>query len=231
MNTPFDLEASIAAWRSQFCSYEAISHAQVEELESHLRESIDDLNQSGLSLEESFLLARHRLGGESVAEEIQRSEPARLWATRARWMFLGVLSYYALTSLMTVVGGIIQIATVLLLPSANAARLAALVASSISLGLFVWTLWQVAQGRWQFTKIKSFAPLRRPLLLALFMAGVVTLAKVIDSIEAMTIVRSLGVESYSQVFITLRWFGLGEALLILVALAFATDWARQAAEN
>ncbi|RYD84021.1 MAG: hypothetical protein EOP84_06670 [Verrucomicrobiaceae bacterium] len=232
MNTPFNLEASIAAWRTKFRSHEAISHSEVEELESHLRDSIDDLTQSGLSLEESFLLARHRLGGENVAEEIHHSDPARLWASRARWMFLGVLSYFALTSLLAIVGGAIQIATALFLPGAtDAARLAAFFASCVSLGLFVWILWQVAQGRWHFSKIKRLAPLHRPWLLAFSTAGVVILGRFIGAVETMSIVRSLGVQSYGQVIVTLQWFGLGEALLLLVAVAFAADWAKQAAKN
>lgn len=230
MNNPFELESTITAWRAKFSSHEGVSEAEVQELESHLRDSIDDLQRAGLTIEESFLVARHRLGGESVAEEIRRSEPARLWAGRARWMFLGVLSYYALISLTTAVGGIIQIATAILVPGADAVRIAGLLATVASVSLFVWALWQVAQGRWQFTGIKTFAALRRPLPLALVAAGAVLFGKLIGMFETAAIIHGLAPQSYGEVYMTLQWFGWGEALLIPVALAFATDRARRAAE-
>ncbi|MGV3533342.1 MAG: hypothetical protein ACO1QR_13320 [Chthoniobacteraceae bacterium] len=230
MNTPFELEASIAAWRAKFRSHDGIGEAQVQELESHLRDGIDDLHRGGLSLEESFLVARHRLGGESVADEIRRADPARLWAGRARWMFLGVLSYYALNSLTGAVGGIIQIATAFLAPGVDAVRIAGLLATVTSVSLFVWAIWQVARGRWQFTSIKSFAALQRPLPLALVAVGAVLLGKFIGIFETAAIVHGLAPQSYGEVHRTLAWYGLGEALMIPVALAFATDWARKAAE-
>ncbi|MHA3772089.1 hypothetical protein ACXR0O_11180 [Verrucomicrobiota bacterium sgz303538] len=231
MNTQFDLEASVAAWRARFRAHEVISDAQIDELESHLRDSIADLNQSGLTHEESFLLARHRLGCESVAEEMEKADPTRLWATRAKWMFIGVLSYYALTSILTILGGVIQILVVLLLPSVNAARLVTYCGAFLSLGVFVWTVWHVANGHWQFTGIKRFAFMRRPWFLALCTAGVLALGNFVGLLQTMTIVRTLPSQSYVQLFWSLQWFGFAKPVLLLIILAFATDRAIKASES
>lgn len=57
----FNLEKAISDWRSLLRS-SGLAESDSAELESHLRDGIDELSTVSLSTEESFLIARFRLG-------------------------------------------------------------------------------------------------------------------------------------------------------------------------
>ena len=59
---PFDLEKSIAAWRRPYEVSSAFSAEDLEELENHLRDRIEDAVGKGRSEEDAFRLAIRRIG-------------------------------------------------------------------------------------------------------------------------------------------------------------------------
>ena len=76
----FDLEERVRAWTDGLRSRGAFRSEDVVELESHLRDEIDALTKIGLSAEEAFLVAEHRVGGpEALAAEYAKvhGEPWR----------------------------------------------------------------------------------------------------------------------------------------------------------
>jgi len=88
----FDVNESIAGWRNGLATNENYSTADLDELESHIREQVDALRESGLSDEESFWLAARRLGdGESLTDEFAKVNGGRVWANRLLWMMGGIL--------------------------------------------------------------------------------------------------------------------------------------------
>ncbi|MFI7481567.1 permease prefix domain 1-containing protein [Kocuria sp. M1R5S2] len=75
-----ELEAQIDRWRGYVQRRQAISPADVEELEDHLREQVADLRATRLDDEEAFLVAIKRLGNlDSVSREFAREHSDRLW--------------------------------------------------------------------------------------------------------------------------------------------------------
>ncbi|WP_258726266.1 permease prefix domain 1-containing protein [Cellulomonas sp. NS3] len=75
-----ELEAQIDRWRGYVQRRGAISTADVEELEDHLRGQVADLQATGLDDEESFLIAIKRLGNlDAVSREYAREHSERLW--------------------------------------------------------------------------------------------------------------------------------------------------------
>jgi len=58
----FDLEASVRAWTDGLRLRGAFRSEDIVELEGHLREEVDGLVKVGLSTEEAFLVAEHRIG-------------------------------------------------------------------------------------------------------------------------------------------------------------------------
>ena len=60
----FDLNERINEWRRSLSQSAALNEQDLKELESHLREEIENLTDSELSAEEAFLIAAHRLGPE-----------------------------------------------------------------------------------------------------------------------------------------------------------------------
>ncbi|MEL6846078.1 MAG: hypothetical protein AAFP02_22955, partial [Bacteroidota bacterium] len=66
--TEFNLTENIAAWKAELSRSADLTWDNVEELESHLLDEIDELKQTNLSEEECLLIAKNRIG--SVPELI-----------------------------------------------------------------------------------------------------------------------------------------------------------------
>lgn len=75
-----ELEASIGQWRTAVLRGRSIDDADADELESHLREQVADLETAGLSIDEAFLIAVRRLGEvDRLTDEFAREHGDRLW--------------------------------------------------------------------------------------------------------------------------------------------------------
>lgn len=75
-----EIEARIAEWRSSVGRSRAVSSADVEELEAHLRDQVADLTAAGLDHDEAFLIAVNRLGRvDRITAEFAREHGDRLW--------------------------------------------------------------------------------------------------------------------------------------------------------
>jgi hypothetical protein len=74
------VEAQIREWRSYLQRRRTIDEVEVDELEDHLRNQISALGATGLSGDESFLIAIKRIGGVSeLSREFARERSSRLW--------------------------------------------------------------------------------------------------------------------------------------------------------
>jgi hypothetical protein len=74
------LDRRIDDWREHVSRNRAIAPTDADELEDHLREQIERLQNSGLSQEEAFLVAIRRVGNlDAVAQEFARAHSERLW--------------------------------------------------------------------------------------------------------------------------------------------------------
>jgi hypothetical protein len=77
---PPDLEAQIAQWRTYVAGHRAVDHTDVDELESHLRDQVTELVESGLTGDEAFLVAVKRMGNlDELSREFAREHSDRLW--------------------------------------------------------------------------------------------------------------------------------------------------------
>src|SRR5215213_7930397 len=74
------IEGRIGEWRTAVLRSRAVDEADADELESHLREQIAELQSAGLSGDEAFLVAVRRLGEvDAVTAEFAREHSDRLW--------------------------------------------------------------------------------------------------------------------------------------------------------
>lgn len=78
--TESGVEARIASWRGFVGRRAAISTADVDELEAHLRDQMGELESVGLSEDEAFLIAVGRLGEvDALSREYAQEHSDRLW--------------------------------------------------------------------------------------------------------------------------------------------------------
>lgn len=90
--TRFDLNAAIANWQQELAAQPDLPAVVRCELETHLRDTVTELQGRGLNSEESFWLACRRVGSpRQLNEEFAKSDPARIWRDRVFWMMLVLL--------------------------------------------------------------------------------------------------------------------------------------------
>lgn len=76
----FELESQVRKWRGHLRSSGSLGEDELEELESHLRDSIDDLTTRGVTTEEAFLVSIRRLGDtEALSNEFAKVTTESVW--------------------------------------------------------------------------------------------------------------------------------------------------------
>src|SRR4051812_23637656 len=90
--TRFDLNAAIAEWQEELAGQPDLTPVVRRELETHLRDTVTGLQGRGLSNEESFWLARRRVGRpQELSEEFAKADPAQVWRERVFWMAVALI--------------------------------------------------------------------------------------------------------------------------------------------
>jgi hypothetical protein len=111
--TTFELESQVRKWRGHLRASGTLGEQDLEELESHLRDSIDDLVSHGVTTEEAFLVSVRRVGDtEALGDEFAKISTESVWRQllvpaanvaarrRQRSELLGVLGLAILAGLL-----------------------------------------------------------------------------------------------------------------------------------
>ena len=78
--TRFDLNAAVENWRQELAVQPAFTPDNRRELETHLRDALAELKARGLNDEESFWLARRRVGQpKKLAQEFIKVDQTQAW--------------------------------------------------------------------------------------------------------------------------------------------------------
>ncbi len=100
----FDLNKSTADWLGDLRQSEALEETDLEELESHLKDEMEQLMDKGLSEKEAFWVATSRAGNrKELPREYAKVNSRPVWRHRFLWMAVGVLAYLLLS---TFIGGL-----------------------------------------------------------------------------------------------------------------------------
>ncbi len=90
----FDLNQQMAQWRQSLGQSESLVRSDLDELESHLRDQIDQLTLSGLSSEEAFWIAQRRIGNaKNLPCEFAKVNGSAVFRRRLQWMLVGIMAY------------------------------------------------------------------------------------------------------------------------------------------
>ncbi|MFI6234346.1 permease prefix domain 1-containing protein [Micromonospora sp. NPDC050784] len=77
---PEELDAQFEQWRQYVLRRRELQTVDADELEDHLRDSVDELVAAGLSPDEAFLVAVKRMGSlDELSREFAREHSERLW--------------------------------------------------------------------------------------------------------------------------------------------------------
>jgi hypothetical protein len=86
----FDLNAALKRWRAGLAQTGSLSSADLDELESHIRDSAERLQRAGLTGEEACLVAIRRTGRpDLLADEFAVVNRYAIWVDRLTWITLG----------------------------------------------------------------------------------------------------------------------------------------------
>ena len=100
--TRFDLNAAVENWRNELAAQPNLASEDRRELETHLRDAIAGFQQRGLNDEESFWLARKRVGQpQKLGEEFVKADSNSIWRERVFWMTAGVLALWPLWQIIS----------------------------------------------------------------------------------------------------------------------------------
>jgi len=149
--TSFDLNQAIREWREDLNTSPAFRAGDLDELESHLRDSVGALQNQPLSPHEAFWVARGRLGtGEALQSEFGKVNAEQLWLNRALWMVIGWLAVGAVSTWASALTNLGSLGIYALTPQAGfLAPLGAGLNLVVFIGLLAlaWRVFGPAKGR------------------------------------------------------------------------------------
>jgi hypothetical protein len=209
-----DVEKWIEQWRDGLAGSELLGGSDVNELESHLREEMEHLKTSGLSDEEAFLVAKHRLGdAATLEEEFAKVNPHRRFANRLSWMAIGVLGYFLVlhlslwaTNASTVLGYMVGLRTPYLTFLACATQVAAFAA----IGALVW--WHLRSRSASQTTVRRVPISVRVSIFAA--CAIVALWWGDNLFFHYFLVRTMPIRDYGQFALASGWASFGWGLLM-----------------
>ena len=213
--TRFDLNDALCRWRENLATSPAFRARDLDELEAHLRDSIQSLQSRGLFAHEAFWVAQSRLGDSDLLDrEFEKVNPERVWLNRVLWMVVGSVGIGLLSGLATTLVDFLTVGTYELLPEyvgkPNPHLLGwfNLVANWVLLvGLLVWAFRWGKRNEGFLRRLGKWSR-ERPLLAAtgVFLAYVLT--RVGSYVPVPFMARSLGATEFGE-FWTLRvWWSL-----------------------
>ncbi|MEI9962189.1 MAG: hypothetical protein WDM76_13965 [Limisphaerales bacterium] len=111
--TSFDLNRAIQQWRENLAQLPAIRSENLDELETHLRDSVATLQTPELSVEEAFLVATRRVGNNAVlGKEFGKVNAVNIWVERCLWALITMQIWAVLQSLFVSIGSLSQLVSV-----------------------------------------------------------------------------------------------------------------------
>jgi len=109
--TSFNLNRAIQQWRENLAQSPAICSENLDELETHLRDSVAILQTRNLSDEESFLVATKRVGsGVTLGREFGKVNAVNIWVERCLWALIVMQIWTLFQGLFASIGLILQLA-------------------------------------------------------------------------------------------------------------------------
>ena len=197
----FDLNLAVQQWRERISSSPALREEAVDELEDHLRENIASFELRGLTEQEAFWVAQHRMGSsESLEAEFGKVNRSRVWLDRALWMVLGSLCFGGLASLTYSLASAAELGTMIFMGFSLGPL--NLILHPVILGLLLLLIWRWAErsnvalfrlGKWATA---------HPILSVVTVIGIMTVLQLLNGLSSTLTLQSVSTHQYPAV---MKW--------------------------
>jgi hypothetical protein len=214
----FNLNNEIAIWRKSILETETCTAGDLNELESHLLEEIDQLKTKDLSEQEAFLVAASRIGKPAtVAEEFAKVNQSMVMRNRIFMACTGVLAFLAISSIASFTSKLIQLFASLVMPKI-AAYVPAYMQIFFQLAIFAVLVLMVCKLAKKGKLSVSMLPISVVTIIVLLIAG--------QFVPAVTY-RMVGAEVVGRTIMVTGIFRLVWSLAIPIILAVMIKKFRQ----
>lgn len=231
-STQFNLEAGIKTWRSDLKGQGSLDSNDLDELENHFRESIEDLESDQLTLEEAFIVAKRRIGRPSdIRAEFQKVNPGRLWSTRVCWMLVGYLSFTLIGNIASLLSKFTVLTSITMGIQSNLANLSGISILAITWILFIGFLAKrchsiQARGPLPFSEFLSRRPIISALSITMLYLVTHVLSQVTTTYFARTLMGTAG-KAVSDFLLTQAFSSLGITCVLLIGSTLAVHKLRR----
>lgn len=97
----FDLQHEVNQFIEKINTNELLSSLDISELKDHFLSQIEELKNTGLSIEEAFIISKMRFGKpEMIQEEYEKSKPFEKWK---KYFMISCLSYFVISNIYSLI--------------------------------------------------------------------------------------------------------------------------------
>ena len=205
--TNFDLNKNIEIWKSELSKNSKMTFDNVNELESHLRDEMHELQLLGLSVEESLLVAKNRIGNvKDLATEFGKVNKGFYFRNRIIPYLKGILLFMAFITLMELITSFSVIIANKFGFSENL--------NYISIGILtISTLILLIIGYVQFRNTSLDL---RKLTSIPILVSVLLISTILKYLSTIFITRSVGISELSSLMMNLNVYKIIFGLFILI---------------
>jgi hypothetical protein len=217
----FDLNEKIKIWRSDLALQQALEKSDIDELENHLRDEIEQLAESKLTKEESFIVAAHRIGrSDSLSEEFAKVNTSILWRKRLFWIGAVVLAWIVLTYIGQVISRICQVLAVFVGLRSYTLNVIDILSQVTFFGVIVFALYLISRkngiGRIPFFKMADSVRGKIVLFIIVFIIVAGTFA--FNILSTVVLARYLSPQEFGQISIFKSYQGLVKTIFFPLML-------------
>ena len=214
-----DVNRDIEQWKHSLIIADSFSTENIEELESHLRDSMETLSEQGLSEKEAFLVARDRIGETAeLTEEFSKENSFMVWGRRVLWMLMGIVIFQVGLQLNTIAVYLVSSLAVLFRLPLGFMNIASIV---IRVGLTCLLVTVMIMGPMLYVKSQAIRNMLRgarkmSIIFGIAAVGVAIISMILPSVYYAILARLKGAEEVGGYLMFDQVFRYGYALLLVL---------------
>ncbi len=205
--TNFDLNKNIEIWKSKLSKNSKMTLDNINELESHLLDEIHELQLLGLSIEESLIIAKERIGNvKDLTTEFGKVNDGFFFRNRIIPYLKGILFFMAFITLTDLINGLSLITAneFGFSENLNYVSIGGLTISSLILII-------ISYKKYKNTSLNLKKLTNIPILVS-----VILVSKLLTFLSMPFLTRSIGISNFGSLALNLNVYKLIFGFLILI---------------